>query len=84
MGQKWRCRLGLHDWRIVSVDLAGHQSCRRRRCDRCFDNGRLLIQSQARGYYGGDVGEGWVTERDERGAIHDGRFIGADNAKGGV
>lgn len=69
------CRLGFHDWRIVSVDMAGHQSSRSRRCDRCFDNGRLLIQSQDRGYFGGSVGAPWVTETDELGSVVNGRFV---------
>jgi hypothetical protein len=70
-----RCRLGHHDWRIVSVNLAGHQSSRSRRCDRCFDHGRLLIQTQARGYYGGNICDPWTTETDKRGEIINGRFV---------
>jgi hypothetical protein len=69
------CRLGLHDWRIISVALAGHQSHRGRRCDRCFDRGRLLIEYQDLGYYGDDIGAPWVVERDERGSVVDGRFV---------
>jgi hypothetical protein len=74
-GMSLRCRLGRHDWRIISVDLSGHQSNRCRRCDRCFGNGRLLIQRQNRGYYGGDIGAAWVTENDERGSLVNGRFV---------
>lgn len=64
--------------RICSVNLAGWESYRERRCDRCFDNGRLLIQRQERGYYGGDNGSPWVTTTDERGTVIDGRFVRAN------
>ena len=71
------CRLGLHDWRIISISLDGHQSDRTRRCDRCFDHGRLFCQTQARGYFGGSIGAPWVTTDDEQGEIIDGRFVAA-------
>jgi len=59
------CSFGLHRWRICSISLIGHGSSRRRRCDRCFDHGRLLIQRQERGYFGQNIGRPWVTEHDE-------------------
>ncbi len=75
MRESLRCRVRRHDWRICSVTLAGHQSERSRRCDRCFDHGRLLVQTQERGYYGEDVDAPWITTTDERGRVTDGRFV---------
>lgn len=75
MSDSLLCRFIRHDWRIISIALAGHDSNRTRRCDRCFDRGRLLLEQQALGYWGDDIGAPWLPERDERGSIIEGRFV---------
>lgn len=59
-----RCRRGRHDWTICSVSFTGHDSNRRRRCDRCLGRGVLLIEQQDIGYFGNRPGP-WRVSRLE-------------------